>query len=35
LSLRSWPGLGLERVLAYAHPHGAWIDWLSSSPRGR
>ena len=35
LRLRSWPGLGQDRLLAYAHPHGAWIDWLSSSPRGR
>lgn len=35
LRLRSWPGLGQDRLLAYAHPHGAWIDWLTSSPRGR
>jgi hypothetical protein len=33
LRLRSWPGLGISRLLAYAHPHGAWIEWLSTSPR--
>lgn len=33
LRLRSWPGLGINRLLAYAHPHGAWIEWLSTSPR--
>jgi hypothetical protein len=33
LRLRSWPGLGFSRLLAYAHPHGAWIEWLSTSPR--
>ncbi len=24
--LRSWPG-GTSRVLAHAHPHGAWVRW--------
>ncbi|MDB5690571.1 MAG: hypothetical protein JWL91_2447, partial [Sphingomonas bacterium] len=33
LRLRSWPGLGISRLLAYAHPHGSWIEWLSTSPR--
>jgi hypothetical protein len=33
LRLRSWPGLGLNRLLAYAHPHGTWIEWLSTAPR--
>lgn len=27
LQLRLWPGGGEKRVLANAHPHGAWIDW--------
>ncbi len=35
LRLRSWPGGGQDRLLAYAHAHGAWIDWLTSAPRGR
>jgi hypothetical protein len=26
LRLTHWPG-GTDRVLATAHPHGAWIDW--------
>jgi hypothetical protein len=33
LRLRSWPGAGTDRLLAYAHPHGAWIEWLGASPR--
>jgi hypothetical protein len=33
LRLRSWPGLGMNRLLAYAHPHASWIEWLSTSPR--
>jgi hypothetical protein len=33
LRLRSWPGLGMNRLLAHAHPHGSWIEWLSTSPR--
>jgi hypothetical protein len=28
LRLTLWPG-GEERLLAHAHPHGAWIEWLS------
>ena len=28
LRLRSWPGEG--RVLAWSHPHGAWMEWLDS-----
>jgi hypothetical protein len=28
LSVRSWPGGGEERLLAAAHAHGAWIEWL-------
>lgn len=27
LRLRTWPGE--ERLLAFVHPHGAWIRWLS------
>ena len=26
LRLRTWPGE--ERLLAYCHPHGAWVKWL-------
>lgn len=32
LRLRTWPGE--ERLLAWAHPHGAWVEWLSE-PRAR
>ena len=28
LVLRCWPGDGMPRRLASAHPHGAWIEWL-------
>jgi hypothetical protein len=28
LRLRSWPGG--DRLLAWVHPHGAWIEWLGS-----
>ncbi len=27
IRLNLWPG-GEDRVLAHAHPHGAWVDWL-------
>jgi hypothetical protein len=27
LRLTLWPG-GLDRLLATAHPHGAWVEWL-------
>jgi len=27
LRLTLWPG-GAERVLARAHPHGEWVEWL-------
>jgi hypothetical protein len=26
LQLTQWP-VGEERLLAHAHPHGAWIEW--------
>ena len=26
LRLRTWPGAG--RLLAWSHPHGAWVEWL-------
>ena len=29
LRLTFWPG-GAERVLATAHPHGAWVEWAGS-----
>jgi hypothetical protein len=28
LRLTLWPG-GQDRLLAYAHPHGAWIEWVA------
>lgn len=28
LSLRYWPGGGEEKLLAAAHAHGAWLEWL-------
>ena len=31
LSVRRWPGAPEERVLADAHPHVAWIEWLGGS----
>ena len=27
LVVRSWPGDGVPKRYATAHPHGAWIDW--------
>lgn len=27
--VRYWPGGGEEALLARAHPHGAWIEWLA------
>ncbi|MBX3593151.1 DUF2332 domain-containing protein [Sphingomonas sp.] len=29
LTLRYWPDGGEPHTLAYAHPHGAWIEWLA------
>jgi hypothetical protein len=29
LTVRYWPGGDEARVLAHAHPHGAWIEWLA------
>ena len=29
LSVRYWPGGGEERLLAAAHAHGAWLEWLA------
>lgn len=29
LRLRHWPGDGKDHLLAVAHPHGAWIEWLA------
>ena len=31
LRLTLWPG-GRERLLAFAHPHGAWIEWVADAP---
>jgi len=31
--LTQWPG-GRERLLAHAHPHGAWVEWLSRPDSG-
>lgn len=28
LVVRYWPGGGVERKLAHAHAHGAWVEWL-------
>ena len=33
LRLRTWPGEG--RLLAWSHPHGAWIEWLTGSEPAR
>ena len=30
LTVRHWPGGGEERVLAAAHAHGAWIEWMAA-----
>lgn len=29
LSVRYWPGGGEETILAAAHAHGAWLEWLA------
>ncbi|MDQ2861894.1 MAG: DUF2332 family protein, partial [Pseudomonadota bacterium] len=29
--LTSWPH-GEERLLAFVHPHGAWVEWKRMSP---
>ena len=31
LSVRYWPGGEAETMLAEAHPHGAWVEWLGPS----
>ncbi|MDB5663333.1 MAG: hypothetical protein JWN59_1671, partial [Sphingomonas bacterium] len=31
LRLRTWPAPGTDRILAYVHAHGAWIEWLSAA----
>ncbi|MEM1195150.1 MAG: DUF2332 domain-containing protein [Pseudomonadota bacterium] len=31
LRVRYWPGGDGERLLATAHPHGAWVEWCASS----
>ncbi len=28
LSVRFWPGVGEEHLLAAAHAHGAWVEWI-------
>lgn len=28
LTVRHWPGDGEARLLAAAHPHGAWVEWM-------
>ena len=28
LRVRHWPGLADWTLLARAHPHGAWVEWL-------
>lgn len=30
LTVRYWPGSGDERLLAAAHAHGAWLEWLGA-----
>jgi hypothetical protein len=30
LSVRHWPGGGEEKLLAAAHAHGAWLEWLAT-----
>ena len=32
LRLRTWPGDG--QLLAWSHPHGTWMEWLSPLPKG-
>lgn len=35
LKVKYWPGGGEEwSQLSHAHPHGAWVEWLSVSPSG-
>jgi hypothetical protein len=34
ITLTQWPG-GKQRVLAHAHPHGRWIEFLPLPPGGR
>jgi hypothetical protein len=29
LAVRFWPGGGEEQLLAAAHAHGAWVEWLA------
>jgi hypothetical protein len=31
IRLRAWPG-GEDRLLARAHHHGRWVEWLGVSP---
>ncbi|MDB5718056.1 MAG: hypothetical protein JWM38_1483 [Sphingomonas bacterium] len=31
LRLRTWPAPGTDRILAYVHAHGAWIEWLGAA----
>ncbi len=31
LTVRYWPGGGEEKLLAAAHAHGAWVEWLAGS----
>ncbi|MFN4097419.1 MAG: DUF2332 family protein, partial [Sphingomonas sp.] len=28
LTVRRWPGNGAPQLLAAAHPHGAWLEWI-------
>ena len=28
LTVRTWPGGGEPQLLAAAHPHGAWVEWI-------
>lgn len=30
LTVRHWPGDGTPHVLAHAHAHGAWVEWLGT-----
>jgi hypothetical protein len=29
LIVRRWPGDGMPQLLAHAHPHGAWVEWVA------
>lgn len=31
LRLRSWPGGEKDVMLAHAHPHGAWVEWVAGA----